>query len=76
MANDVMTTEEVARRLRVPDARVRQLLIGQRLRGVKFGSCWAVSEEDLADFIAIERKRWTGGTVGRPPNFLKKLQNR
>ena len=52
MEERVLTVEEVASRLRVTPAAVRQWLRSGRLRGFKAGpKVWRTSEEALADFL-------------------------
>lgn len=60
----MLTTQEVAERLGVSDARVRQMIIAGDLPAQQFGRAHAVREEDLK--LVAERKR------GRPPKLDKK----
>ena len=59
-----LTTEQAAERLQVSVSRVRQFLLQGRLRGLKFGTPWAIDPDDLAEFAKLERR--TGN-----PNFSR-----
>lgn len=52
----MLTTKQVAERLGVTDARVRQLAIGGKLYGEKYGRDWLFDENDVADYLT-ERDR-------------------
>lgn len=53
---DYLTTTEAAAELGVSRARVRQLILGGRLKAQKIGRDWAIASEDLATV----RERKTG----------------
>jgi len=61
-AKQWLTVQEVADELDVTDGRVRQWLLrpddekGAKLRGTKFGNTWAISRDDLREFMKQERR--------------------
>lgn len=51
METDLLTTEEVARRLRVSPGAVRAWLRSGQLRGVRAGRRWRIREADLEEYL-------------------------
>lgn len=49
------TVEEVAARLALSEARIRQLLLRKQLNGVKFANAWAVEDSELRRFEKLDR---------------------
>ncbi|WP_114314106.1 helix-turn-helix domain-containing protein [Thermus caldifontis] len=52
MAGELLTTFEVAQRLKVSVYYVRQQIRQGRLRAIRVGKGWKVKEDDLALFLA------------------------
>ncbi len=52
---ELMTIEQVAKRLQVNEETVRRWLLAGKLKGSKIGgTLWRISEEDLSEFISSE----------------------
>ncbi|HLF76359.1 MAG TPA: helix-turn-helix domain-containing protein [Dehalococcoidia bacterium] len=60
-ANELLTVEEVAHRLRLHAESVRRLLREGDLRGFRLAGRWRISEKDLDDFLERRRQDMTGG---------------
>jgi hypothetical protein len=60
MTEEFVTTSEAARLAGVTIGRIRQLLLGGRLKGRHFGRDWQVELQSLREFIASRK-------TGRPP---------
>lgn len=60
MIEGYLTTREVAKKLKVSEGRVRQLIAEDRLPSIKIGNSNLIKESDLE--LVQERKR-----TGRPP---------
>ncbi len=55
----VLTVEEVARRLRVSEATVYNLIRGGQLPAFRVGRSWRVDERDLDEYIRRQKTRPT-----------------
>lgn len=60
MVVDLLSLADASALLGVSPERVRQLVVGGQLPGVKFGNAWAVPRDALA------ARRWQPGRRGRP----------
>lgn len=49
------TIEEVAGLLKVHDRTVRRLIDGEKLKAVKIGTTWRISESDLNDYLEANK---------------------
>lgn len=58
MSAELMTPAQVARRLAVTEQTVYDWLRKGRLRGVKLGRLWRVSNDDLDAFLSPERNEF------------------
>ena len=56
----MLTTIQVAKKLKITTARVRQLILANRLPAQKIGRDWFIKEQDLLNY-----KKWP---KGRPKN--------
>jgi excisionase family DNA binding protein len=56
MSERYLTPEEVAKRLSVSPKSVRNWLKSRRLKGVKVGRLWRVSEEELGIFLLLPKE--------------------
>ena len=63
-----VTTRQAAGMLGVATTHVNRLLIGEKLRGIKWGHDWLVYVPSLEKYQQTKSKR------GRPPSGLPKLQ--
>jgi len=61
--DNILTTEQAGKKLKVNASRVRQLILAGRLPAQKFGSSWMIKEKDLVK-VAVRK-------VGNP-NWVKK----
>jgi excisionase family DNA binding protein len=52
MEDTYLTPEEIARRLRVTDQTIYNLLRGGQLRGIRVGRLWRVTAGDLQSYLA------------------------
>lgn len=57
MDKQLYTQNEVAEILRVNPRTVYRYLLAGRLKGIKLGKAWRVSEEDLEAFLKSEKER-------------------
>ncbi len=55
MSDKLLTVKQAAAILRVTPGRVRQLLLGGKLRGVKFGRDWQIDKADVERYQRVER---------------------
>ena len=60
------TPEEVARKVKVERRTVYHWLSQGRLRGLRVGSTWRITEEDLMDFMTRQSRRKSAGPPQEP----------
>jgi len=60
------TPEEVARKVKVERQTVYHWLSSGRLRGLRVGSTWRITEEDLLEFMTRHAPRKSPGSSEEP----------
>jgi len=56
MAENILTLEEVAKRLRVSERTILRLLKQQRIKGYKVGRAWRFEPTDVEEYVQHQRK--------------------
>jgi len=64
---DLLTIEDVAKKLQIGEEQVRRLARGKKLAAVKVGDLWRFTPSDVADYVARNRTAASEGSsdVGR-----------